>query len=304
MPGWIEELERRGGTMELHNAGVEDLERYAQTNDLVIVAAGKGEIVRLFERDAERSPYDKPMRALALTYVAGMTPRPEYAAVSFNLMPGVGEYFVFPALTTTGECEIMVFEGVPGGPMDTWGDVKTPAEHLVKSKEILQTLFPWEAERCADIELTDANGILAGRFPPTVRKPVAELPSGRLVLGLADAIMLNDPITGQGSNNAAKMATAYLAAIRRHAEGPFDRAFMEQVFEDFWSDYGQYTTAWTNALLSPPPEHVLKLLAAGNGSPEVAHRFANGFNNPADYFDWFMFPDKAEAYLAKVGAPA
>ncbi|MBV9414288.1 MAG: hypothetical protein JO363_04850 [Solirubrobacterales bacterium] len=304
MPGWIEELERRGGKLELHDVGVEDLERYTQSNDLVIVAAGKGEIVRLFERDADRSPYDKPMRALALTYVTGMTPRPEYAAVCFNLMPAVGEYFVFPALTTTGECEIMVFEGVPGGPMDAWGEVKTPAEHLAKSKEILQTFFPWEAERCAHIELTDANGILAGRFPPTVRKPVAELPSGRLVLGLADAIMLNDPITGQGSNNAAKMATAYLEAIRRHGDGPFDRAFMEQAFEDFWRDYGQYTTGWTNALLSPPPEHVLKLLTAGNDSPEVAHRFANGFNNPADYFDWFMFPDKAEAYLSHVGAAA
>ncbi len=137
-----------------------------------------------------------------------------------------------------------------------------------------------------------------------MRKPVAELPSGRLVLGLADAIMLNDPITGQGSNNAAKMAAAYLAAIRRHGDGAFDRAFMEKVFEDFWRDYGQYTTGWTNALLSPPPEHVLKLLTAGNDSPEVAHRFANGFNNPADYFDWLMFPDKAEAYLAQVGAPA
>lgn len=116
--------------------------------------------------------------------------------------------------------------------------------------------------------------------------------------------MLNDPITGQGSNNAAKMATAYLAAIRAHADGPFDRAFMERTFEDFWQGYGQYTTGWTNALLSPPPEHVLKLLTAGNDSPEIAHRFANGFNNPEDYFDWFMFPDKAEAYLAKVGAPA
>ncbi|MGH2882870.1 MAG: hypothetical protein ACRDPA_09295 [Solirubrobacteraceae bacterium] len=79
---------------------------------------------------------------------------------------------------------------------------------------------------------------------------------------------------------------------------------MEQLFDDFWSDYGQYTTGWTNALLSPPPEHVLKLLTAGNDRPEVAHRFANGFNNPVDFFDWFMFPDKAEAFLAQVGAPA
>ena len=302
IPVWMEALERTGGKLVIHDAGVEDLERYTQDNDLVVVAAGKGEIVRLFERNASRSPYDQPMRALALTYVTGMTPRPEYSAVCFNLVPTVGEYFVFPALTTTGACEIMVFEGIPGGPMDCWGDVITPAEHLAKSKWILETFMPWEAERCRDVELTDPNGILAGRFPPTVRNPVAELPSGRLVLGLADTIMLNDPITGQGSNNASKMAAAYLAAIEEHGDAAYDRAFMERTFEDFWNGYGLFTTAWTNALLSPPPEHVLKLLGAGNQSPEIAHRFVNGFNDPRDYFEWFMFPDKADLYMAEVGA--
>src|SRR5262249_11519009 len=303
-PVWMHELEKRGGTLVIHEATVDDLEEYVRDNDLVIVAAGKGDVAKLFERDPERSPYDAPMRALALTYVKGMTPRPEFSAVCFNLIPTVGEYFVFPALTTTGACEIMVFEGVPGGPMDCWGDVTTPQEHLAKSKWILQTFMPWEADRCGDVELTDDNGILAGRFPPTVRGPVAELPSGRLVLGLADTVMLNDPITGQGSNNAAKMATAYLEAIRAHGDAPYDRAFMEQAFESFWDSYGQFTTAWTNALLSPPPEHVLKLLTAGNQSPAVAHRFVNGFDNPVDFFDWFMFPDKAEAYLSEVGAAA
>ncbi|HTZ06460.1 MAG TPA: styrene monooxygenase/indole monooxygenase family protein [Gaiellaceae bacterium] len=302
MPGWMEELEKRGGRLVIEDAGVDELERYTQENDLVVVAAGKGEIVRLFERDPDRSPYDQPMRALALTYVTGMTPRPEYSAVCFNLIPTVGEYFVFPALTTTGACEIMVFEGIPGGPMDCWGDVTTPAEHLAKSKWILDTFLPWEGERSRDCELTDDNGILAGRFPPTVRKPVAELPSGRLVLGLADAIMLNDPITGQGSNNASKMAAAYLAAIAEHGDAPFDRAFMESAFERFWEGYGQFATTWTNALLSPPPEHVLKLLQAGNESTAIAHRFVNGFDDPRDYFEWFMFPDKADAYLAEVGA--
>ena len=302
MPGWMEELEKRGGRLVIEDAGVDELERYTQENDLVVVAAGKGEIVRLFERDPDRSPYDQPMRALALTYVTGMTPRPEYSAVCFNLIPTVGEYFVFPALTTTGACEIMVFEGIPGGPMDCWADVTTPAEHLAKSKWILDTFLPWEGERSRDCELTDDNGILAGRFPPTVRKPVAELPSGRLVLGLADAIMLNDPITGQGSNNASKMAAAYLAAIAEHGDAPFDRAFMESAFERFWESYGQFATTWTNALLSPPPEHVLKLLQAGNESTAIAHRFVNGFDDPRDYFEWFMFPDKADAYLAEVGA--
>jgi hypothetical protein len=302
MPGLMELLEQRGGELLIHDVGVEDLERYTQQNDLVVVAAGKGEIVRLFLRDAGRSPYEQPMRALALTYIVGLVPRPEFSAVCFNLVPGVGEYFVFPALTTTGPCEIMVFEGVPGGPMDCWDDVRTPGEHLQRSRSILEQFMPWEAERCREIELTDPNGILVGRFPPTVRQPVAVLPSGRLVLGLADTIMLNDPITGQGSNNAAKMAASYLAAIRGHGDAPFDRAFMHETFEEFWNGYGQFTTAWTNALLSPPPQHVMKLLAAGNGSREVAHRFVNGFDNPVDFFEWFMFPDKAEAYLAEVGA--
>jgi len=116
--GWMKEFAKRGGNVEIRDAGPQDVEAYARSNDLVIVAAGKGEINRMFERDAERSPFDKPMRALALTYVKNMAPRQPFTSVSFNLVPGVGEYFVFPALTTTGACEIMVFEGVPGGPMD------------------------------------------------------------------------------------------------------------------------------------------------------------------------------------------
>jgi Styrene monooxygenase A putative substrate binding domain len=301
MPYWIEKAEEAGAKIVIHEATIPDLEGYAKESDLVLVAAGKGDVAQLFERDPTRSPYSAPQRALALTYVTGMVPRPEYSAVCFNLIPTVGEYFVFPALTTSGTCEIMVFEGVPGGPMDCWGDVATPEEHLAKSKWILETFLPWEAERCHSLELTDDNGVLVGRFPPTVRKPVGTLPSGAHVLGLADAVVLNDPITGQGSNNASKAAAAYLASIRATPDGPFDRDFMERTFERAW-DHVQYVTTWTNALLGPPPEHVLKLLMAGNHSPEVASRFVNGFDNPPDYFEWFMFPDKAEAYLAEVGA--
>ena len=156
-------------------------------------------------------------------------------------------------------------------------------------------------ERCREIELTDDNGILVGRFPPTVRRPVGQLPSGALVLGLADAVVLNDPITGQGSNNASKAAASYLASIRDRGDGPFDRDFMEQAFERYW-DYAQYVTTWTNALLGPPPQHVLELLMAGNDHPEIASRFVNGFNDPRDYFDWFMDPNDAGRYLARIAA--
>src|SRR5262249_41816392 len=57
MPHWMTELTRRGGTVIVHEASVADLQRYTREYDLVIVAAGKGEIARLFERDPVRSPY-------------------------------------------------------------------------------------------------------------------------------------------------------------------------------------------------------------------------------------------------------
>ena len=300
-PRFMEHFAASGGELVFHEAGIDDLERYAADSALVVVAAGKGDIARTFERDAERSQFDQPMRALALTYVNGMTPRPEFSAVSFNIVPGVGEYFVFPALTTSGPCEIMVFEGIPGGPMDCWADVSTPAEHLAKSLWILETFMPWEAERCAAVELTDDRGILAGRFAPTVRKPVGLLPSGHPVLGMADAVLLNDPITGQGSNNAAKGAAIYLQSILERGEGPFDAIWMQETFERLWA-YAEKVTGWTNALLLPPPPHVLDMLGAAGQFPAIAHRFANGFDNPPEFYDWFMDPDKADAYLAEVAA--
>jgi outer membrane protein assembly factor BamB len=107
----------------------------------------------------------------------------------------------------------MVFEGIPGGPLDCWADVKTPEQHLDRSLSFLRHYVPWEFERCRDVELTDPNGTLAWRFAPTVRKPFFRLPSGRTVFGMADAVVVNDPITGQGSNNAAKCANAYFDAI-------------------------------------------------------------------------------------------
>lgn len=298
MPVWMKEFTDAGGDLRIEDVGIPELEALQQECDLVIVASGKGEIGKLFQRDDSRSPFDKPMRALALTYVHGMTPRAEHSAVNFNLIPGVGEYFVFPALTLSGPCEIMVFEGVPGGPMDTWAEAKTPQEHLAKSLDILKTFVPKEYARSKDCVLTDDLGVLAGRFPPTVRKPILTLPSGALALGMGDSVCLNDPITGQGSNNASHCAATYLAAILAHGDRPFDADFMQATFETYW-DYAQFVVGWTNNMLLPPPEHMLKLLGTAQGSPRVAHWFVNGFNDPRTYFPTITDPRLTDAFLGE-----
>ncbi len=46
-----------------------------------------------------------------------------------------------------------------------------------------------------------------------MRNPIGRLPSGRSVLGMADVLVLNDPITGQGPNNTSKGANVYMTCI-------------------------------------------------------------------------------------------
>lgn len=308
MPGWMAEFQRRGGELRFEEVDIAGLERLAAGHELVLLAGGKGEIVNLLGRDESRSPVKQPMRQLALTYVKGMRRFDYFECVNFNLIPGVGEYFVFPSLTTKGDndtqvCDIMVFEGVPGGPMDCWQDAKTPEQHLEVSLNILKTFLPWEYERSRDCELTDANGILSGRVTPAVRNPVLTLPSGKLVMGLGDAAIVNDPITGQGSNNATKSAGHYYHAILARGNQPFDAAWMRHTFDDLYDNNLSAVVRWTNSLLFPPPEHVVNLLGAAQQLPALASRIANGFNDPRDYLPFWFDAEGAGKAIEQAAAP-
>lgn len=304
MAGWLETFAERGGQLVIHGAAVSDLDYFSRTYDLVMVSAGKGELVSLFGRDASRSPYDTPQRALAVAYVHGLAPRPEHPdmdAVRCNLVPGVGELFVMPTLTMSGRADILFWEGIPGGPLDVFAGVKDPGEHLAITLELMKRYTPWEYARTAKVELTDGGGTLAGRYAPVVRNPVGRMPSGGLVLGVADVVVANDPITGQGSNSASKCAAAYLASITEHGDRPFDEAWMRATFDRYW-ETARHVTKWTNAMLAPPPGHVLDLIGAGGAMQPVADRIANGFNDPADFENFFYDPEKAGAYLAAQGS--
>ncbi|EFL02621.1 MULTISPECIES: styrene monooxygenase/indole monooxygenase family protein [unclassified Streptomyces] len=306
MAGWMETFAQRGGQVVIHGAAVGDLDYFSRTYDLVLVAAGKGELVSMFERDASRSVFDAPQRALAVAYVHGLGPRPEHPdfdAVRCNLVPGVGELFVMPTFTNTGRADILFWEGVPGGPLDAFKGVKDPSEHLALTLELMEKFVPWEYARATKVELTDANGTLAGRYAPTVRKPIGRLPGGGAVLGVADVVVANDPITGQGSNSASKCAASYLSAIVEHGDRPFDEAWMQSAFDRYW-DTAQHVVKWTNAMLGVPPEHVLNLIGAAGQSQPVADRFANGFNDPADFENFFYDPEKTAAYLESVQTAA
>lgn len=285
-PALMEQFSLRGGKLVIQEADIDLLEILADEHDLVILAGGKGEITQQFAANELLSAFTQPQRILSLAYVHGMQPTQDHSQISFNLLPGVGEYFVIPALTFSGPCDIMFFEAIPGGPLDCWSDVTTPEQHLARAKSLLSTYFPDEYQRAKECELTDLNATLHGRFTPTVRHPVMTLPSGKLVLGLGDTVVLNDPLTGQGANSATKASNIYLGAILAQRDKPFTQEWMNETFEQYWQ-YAQYVSEWTNSLLAPPAPHILSIIGEAQHSPSLSHRIANAFDNPPDLFPWW-----------------
>lgn len=304
MAAWLDLFVERGGKVEYRDLTVSELDDLAFDHDLVVVAAGKGELGRLFERDDDRSPYAQPQRALSVAYVHGArTGGPDADAARFNALAGRGEIISYPGYTRSGGCEILLLEGVPGGPLDAFGDRPDPQTQWERMLGVLREHAPWEHDRFADAELTDEGGTLAGELAPAVSRPVGQLPSGRLVLGMGDAVVVNDPVTGQGANAACHAAQTYLESILAHGDGVFDWDWMQRTFDRYW-EFARHVSMWTNAALQPPPPHVLEIFGAGMRFPAVGERFADGFANPEDLTTWFLDEQAAQAYIAECAEAA
>jgi len=306
MAGWLDLFAERGGNVVYHPVMTSDLEGLTYLYELVIIAAGKGELVELFDRDPSRSPFTMPQRALACVYVHGMKPRPGHPGthVGINVTPGIGELFTIPAYTTSGACDILFWEGVPGGPLDRFGDRPDTQAQLARTLDLMREYTPWEYERCPEVEPTDARSGLTGSYTPVVRHPVGRLSGSAFVLGMGDVVVANDPICGQGANNACHCAASYFRSITERGRQPFDPEWMQRTFDAYW-DYARHPTAFSNMLLGPLPEYVQQVLGIASQNPLVASRFAEGYANPPDLDNWLMDPAKTGAYLASVvGEPA
>jgi len=298
---WLQEFAKHGGTLRIKSVTPDDLELIAAANDLVIVAAGKGEITgQLFARDPERSVYDKPQRHLALVTVTGTKAWPEipFHPIKFTFIAPIGEMFWVPFFHKAQVgCYSIVFEAKPGGSMDRFGGVKNGHEAVEIAKRVIRDLSPWDYDNAKDIVLTDELAWLIGGFAPTVRKPVGWLPSGKVVMGLGDTVVTHDPIAAQGANNASKMAHHVLQRIIAHGDRPFDADWMNDVFEEYWEVTGKYMYAFTRALLEPITPAAAEVLQAGTQVPTIADAFFTNFDNPQDYWPWLVDLSEAKRWI-------
>jgi hypothetical protein len=303
MSTWIELFEQRGGRVIYHSVMTSDLSGLAPMYDLTIIAAGKGEIVELFDRDAERSFYSRPARNLAAIYLNGIDAFPGAAGprMRVNLRPGAGEYLHMQSHTLTGPCDVLLVEAIPGGIFDIFTDRPAPVEHLRRLRAMLLEHFPWEGELYRNAEPTDARASLIGAFPGTVRRPCAKVAPDTYVFGIGDVVVVNDPISGQGANNAAHASGMYLKAILDRGDAPFTPQWMQQTVDTFWA-HAQNSCILTQMMLEPMPVHAQQVLGAAAQFQEIADRFADIFIHPATIHDFLLDPAKAAAYVESVAA--
>jgi 2-polyprenyl-6-methoxyphenol hydroxylase-like FAD-dependent oxidoreductase len=292
---WMLELEKRGGRIFIEKVSVERLEQIAAEHDLTIVATGRSDLCALFERDAERSVFDKPQRHLAMACLKGPALGFDgipLIPVKFNLIGNVGEIFFVPYHhKDVGASWCVVIEALPGGPLDRFQKVTSGEQLLPLVKEAVREYAPWDADWIRKAELSDSLGWLVGKFPPTVRKPVGRLPSGRLLAGVGDTVMSLDPIFAQGANNGNKMVRNLVESIIAHGDKSFDAQWLTDTFETFWNRHGYATYTMTNMMLKEPTLGMKELLFAqygsdgrfDNTSPEqqLANFFADCVNDPA-----------------------
>jgi 2-polyprenyl-6-methoxyphenol hydroxylase-like FAD-dependent oxidoreductase len=304
---WMRELAARGGTLVIRPIGVSDLDALAAENDLLVVAAGKAEISSLFERDPERSTYTQPQRNLALVTVKGLKPWESipFHTVKFTLFEQDGEIFWVPFHHKSSQSTYSIlFETKLGRGLDRFGPAQTGEDMMAIARELVAQWAPWESEHLRGAELADPLAWGKGAITPTVRRPVAHLPSGRLAMGIGDTVILNDPIAGQGSNCAAKAANLYTQRIVEHGSRPFDADWMQAVFDEHWEQDGRWITGFSNLFLEPITPAAKEVLLAGTRHAGIATEFFDDFNNPQNFWPRVEDVGAARRYVAeKTGAP-
>ncbi|MEU4741656.1 styrene monooxygenase/indole monooxygenase family protein [Actinosynnema sp. NPDC023658] len=296
----LEELEARGASVVIDSVDVEGLDRLAASHDLVVVTAGHRSLSGLFERDPVRSVHSEPQRNLFMINIHGydVDARPEHREGVFSFLPGTVEVFWVPFFDKdVGESRSVVVEAAPGGRADRFGGVTSGDEGLEVLKSVVDDLLPHESAFLRTARPASQVTWIKGGIVPVVRKPVAVLPSGRHVLGLGDAVVLNDPLAGQGANNATRMARFFAEELTAH-DGPFTASWLTGRFDEWW-EHGRYTSDFSNGLLAPLTDAQQQVMLAASRREDIGEQLWEGFNDPSSLFPWFFDAAATREFLAR-----
>lgn len=280
---YIDLFIKLGGLYKIEKMNLEKIGAISQDYDLVIIASGKSILNGVFPINHEETPFTESKRNYCCIYVNNINQIDNHRGLRINLLPKVGEFFITPGLTISGPCEMLLFEAIHGSHFDFWSQGDSNETTLLKAIEILKKYLPLEAERVKNATLTDSGAILMGSYPPLIRHPVARLDNGKCIFGIADAVVLNDPIAGQGANNAIRAVKVYSDAIINNADQDFDEGWMRHTFQKFWESSGKHSTTLTNTLLMPESDRFKKIVNMISNDKNFSSKLVDCFDNPEEF---------------------
>jgi hypothetical protein len=180
----------------------------------------------------------------------------------------------------------VVFEAIPGGPMDVWGGVDSADKALATALRLLREGSSQDWPNYRNAQLVDENAWLRGAITPVVRQPVGRLRNGRAVMALGDVAVLNDPIGGTGANDAVRQADRMIRAVVERGSRPFTAEWMQETFDAYYAERGQYTMEFTRIMTGPMTDPFWKVLQGAAQSPGVAHTFVNVYTDIKQSLQW------------------
>lgn len=305
---WLELFAERGGEVVVKRCGIDDLETLASTHDLVVVSAGRGVFTDLFAVDTARTEFDEAQRQVALFYTQGCDMRAGLEGVEgsqvsrYSIVAGVGEVIMSPFLSKSGEEHHYVqFEAIPGAGMDLFDRTADPTAQYEKAKRWLADNQPEVYGLVEHSSLTPQCEWICGRVKPIVRQPVARLPSGATVLGLGDAVVVNDPVIAQGLNSASKWASLLAEQIEAHGDAPFTEQWIRDSFAAYW-ERAQFCTKLTNTLLRPLGPLQQQILGFASMNPKFAAMLVEAIGEAERLDPWFWDEAAAMALMGEYSA--
>jgi hypothetical protein len=299
----LEDFAARGGRVVVGVLQSDDVLRLSTQHDLLTIAAGRGSMATLFPRLPEHSPYDKPQRVVVGGLYRGIA-YPQPLGFEICITPGTGEILALPLFSFEPGLTGIAFEVVAGGAFEPAKQLRYEDDPQRFDALVLDLMREYAPTIYARVDrrafgLARPLDLCHAAITPTVRRGYARLPNGRLVVALGDAHVVNDPLTGQGANAASHAAWVLGEAICDGGE--LDEAFCRKAEQQMWRYTGPVTEA-CKARLRPPTPHAAQLLGAAAQHKSIADLYADGFHNPAHFWDLVSSPERIAALIEQTRA--
>jgi 2-polyprenyl-6-methoxyphenol hydroxylase-like FAD-dependent oxidoreductase len=305
LPALMEDFQRRGGKIEYRRIEEGDIGPLVARFDLLVVAAGKGPLGQLFAYRPEQTPYSQPQRRLCVGLYTGVR-QPDPMNVTLSVSPGHGEMIVIPTITFGGVANALLMENVPGGDMEELATISYDKDRQHFLRVLLDKLekhHPTTYDRIdtARFDLAQPTDLLQGGIVPTVRNTVVEFDGGKCALALGDVHSVVDPMMGQGANVASY--AAFVVGEEIVNSDVLDARFCEKV-DLKRQDRVLAASRWTNLMLQPPSEALGMLIGAMSQNRALADEFTENFNYPDYQWDRISSPERIQAWVGRMSAPA